>query len=152
MIAIPPVGPVDENLIVALPIGTMIAGYRADSLRVGQRNVAAVNLSGPANAARILLLLDELEGRAPEFVLIDQTDLTVSLITPADIRLIANRWAGAKKLRSAVIAVVAPTPVVYGLDRMFQLVSGTDERLSVFWDRGTAMAWLCERDRRVEGL
>jgi hypothetical protein len=130
----------------------MIAGYLADSLRVGQRNVVAVNLSGPASAARILVLLDELEGRELEFVLIDQTELSVTLITPADIQLIVDRWADAKKLRSAVIAVVAPNPVVYGLDRMFQLVSGADDRLSVFWNRSTAMAWLGEWDTRVERL
>lgn len=118
----------------------MISGYRVDSLRVGQRNVVAVKLSGSAHTGRILALLDELKGREPAFVLVDESELNVGLITSADIQRIANRWAGAKC--GAVIAVVAPNPVVYGLNRMFQLVSGADGRLSVFWNREAAIAWL----------
>jgi hypothetical protein len=91
-------------------------------------------------------LLDTLEHAEPAFVLIDESELKVSLIGPGDIQRIAQRWSGAAKLRRAAIAVVAPNPVVYGLNRMFQLVSNADTRLAVFWDRTAALAWLGEPD------
>jgi hypothetical protein len=105
-----------------------------------------VTLSGALRAATILALLDSLEIAEPTFVLIDESELKVGLIAPGDIQRIAHQWSIAKKLRDAAIAVVAPNPVVYGLNRMFQLVSNADTRLAVFWDRPAAVEWISALD------
>lgn len=117
-------------------------GCRVDALRIGPRDGVAVTLSGALRAATILALLDSLEAAEPAFVLIDESELKVGLIGPGDIQRIAHRWSVAKHLRDATIAVVAPNPVVYGLNRMFQLVSNADTRLAVFWNRGAAVEWV----------
>jgi len=75
-------------------------------------------------------------------VLIDESELKVGLFAPTDIQRIAQAWSSAERLRRAPIAVLAPNPVVYGLNRMFQLVSDADTRLSVFWNRAAAFDWL----------
>jgi len=49
----------------------------------------------------------------------------------------------------AAIAVVAPNKVVYGMNRMFQLVSNADTRLAVFWTRQAAVAWVGELGARA---
>ena len=117
-------------------------GCRVDALRIGRRDGIAVTLSGALRATTILALLDSLEIAEPTFVLIDESELKVGLIAPGDIQRIAHQWSIAKKLRDAAIAVVAPNPVVYGLNRMFQLVSNADTRLAVFWDRPAAVDWI----------
>jgi hypothetical protein len=117
-------------------------GCRVDALRVGGRDGVAVTLSGALRAATILLLLDSLEVAGPAFVLIDESDFKVGLIGPGDIQRIAHQWSTGKNLRDAAIAVVAPNPVVYGLNRMFQLLSNADTRLAVFWNRPAAVDWV----------
>jgi len=121
-------------------------GCRVDALRIGQRDGVAVTLSGALRAATILALLNSLETAEPAFVLIDESELKVGLIGPGDIQRIAHQWSVAKHLRDAAIAVVAPSPVVYGLNRMFQLVSNADTRLAVFWDRAAALGWITALD------
>jgi hypothetical protein len=118
------------------------------SLRIGDRDVLTVPLSGTVQAGNIIALLEELEARGPAAVLVDLTDLDVHLISPADIARMARRWASADRLRCAKIAVIASNPVVYGMNRMFQLVSNADGRLSVFWNRADAIDWLDESDER----
>jgi hypothetical protein len=125
-------------------------GCRVDALDVRGLPGLAVTLSGALRAASILTLLDTLEREAPAFVLIDESELKVGLIGPGDINRIAHRWSGAEKLRRAAIAVVAPNKVVYGMNRMFQLVSDADTRLAVFWDRPAALAWVRELDARED--
>lgn len=127
-------------------LGITDPGCRVNALRIGRRDGVAVTLSGALRAATILALLDSLEVAAPAFVLIDESDLKVGLIGPGDIQRIAHQWSIAKKLRDAAIAVVAPNPVVYGLNRMFQLVSNADTRLAVFWDRPAAVEWVSALD------
>lgn len=125
-------------------------GCRVDALRIGRRDGIAVTLSGALRAATILALLDSLEIARPAFVLIDESELKVGLIGPGDIQRIAHQWSIAKNLRDAAIAVVAPNPVVYGLNRMFQLVSNADTRLAVFWVRPAAVEWLSALDRPAD--
>ena len=121
-------------------------GCRVDALRIGRRAGIAVTLSGALRAATILALLDSLDSAGPAFVLIDESELKVGLIGPGDIHRIAHRWSVAEHLRDAAIAVVAPNPVVYGMNRMFQLVSNADTRLAVFWNRGAALGWVSTLD------
>ena len=123
-------------------LGFSDPGCSVDALHIGRRAGIAVTLSGALRAATILALLDSLEIAEPAFVLIDESELKVGLIGTGDIQRIAHQWSMAKKLRDAAIAVVAPNPVVYGLNRMFQLVSNTDTRLAVFWDRPAAIEWV----------
>lgn len=118
------------------------ATFRVGPLRAGPGDRVAVTLSGPVEAPIILALLDNLERRAPTAVLIDESELKVRLIGPADMKRIADRWSGARTLRRAAIAVVAPNAAVYGLNRMFQLMTGADTRLAVFRDHAAAYAWL----------
>lgn len=121
-------------------------GCRVDTLRIGRRDGVAVTLSGAMRATTIIALLNSLEVAEPAFVLIDESELKVGLIGPGDIQRIAHQWSIAKHLRDATIAVVAPNPVVYGLNRMFQLVSNADTRLAVFWNRPAAVAWVSALD------
>lgn len=125
-------------------------GCRVDVLRIGRHDGISVTLSGALRAATILALLDSLEIARPAFVLIDESELKVGLIGPGDIQRIAHHWSIAKNLRDAAIAVVAPNPVVYGLNRMFQLVSNADTRLAVFWVRPAAVEWLSALDRPAD--
>lgn len=45
------------------------------------------------------------------------------------------------------VAFVADTPVAFGLARMYQIVSGGEERMQIFPDRESALAWLAEAGR-----
>ena len=128
------------------PVGIADPDCRVEAVRIGRRDGIAVTLSGALRAATILGLLDSLEIAEPAFVLIDESELKVGLIGPGDIQRIAHQWSIAKNLRDAAIAVVAPNPVVYGLNRMFQLVSNADTRLAVFWDRPAAVEWISALD------
>lgn len=116
--------------------------YRIESQWFGPREAVIVTLSGSADAASILALLSDLDGRRPAFVLLDETALKVGLIGPADIQRIAQRWGVAEHLRTAVIGIVAPNPVIYGLNRMFQLIAETGSEMRVFTSRPDAMVWL----------
>ena len=139
-------------MMTSIPTPDMaIQRYVIASLRIGDRDVLTVPLSGTVRTGSITALLEELEVRGPAAVLIDLTDLDVGLISPADIARIARRWADADRLRCASIAVIAPNPVVYGLNRMFQLVSNADGRLSVFWNRADAIDWLEVSSDQSEG-
>ncbi|HEY8861716.1 MAG TPA: hypothetical protein VIN37_06485, partial [Candidatus Limnocylindria bacterium] len=140
---------VDDEAATQLGVGTIDSSYRVDALRVGALDGLAVTLSGAARTASILALLDALDDANPAFVLIDESELKVSLIGPSDIQRIAQRWSRADALRGAAIAVVAPNKVVYGMNRMFQLVSNADTRLAVFWTRQAAVAWVGELGARA---
>ena len=89
--------------------------------------------------------LDALAAEArPRRVLVDESRLRVGLVGPADMRLIAERWRTASALRTARIAVFAPAPIVYGLNRMFQALAGgeAERRVALFRGRADAVAWL----------
>jgi len=130
--------------------GTIDASYRVDALQVGALDGLAVTFSGAARTASILALLDTLDDAKPAFVLIDESELRVSLIGPADIQRIAHRWSRADALRSAASSVVAPNKVVYGMKRMFQRVSNADTRLAVCWTREAALACVSQLDARAD--
>jgi hypothetical protein len=40
------------------------------------------------------------------------------------------------------VAFIASTPVAYGLARMYQIISGGEERMLIFDNEAAAMAWL----------
>ena len=127
--------------------------YSIEPLRVEGAEILHVRLSGPAHAETLLALMAELEGRAALRILVDETELGVGFVSPADIRRLADRWRKARALQSASIAVVAPNLAVYGLNRMFQGLAGATDRLAVFTDRTQALTWLRREDaNRAGGL
>ncbi len=110
-----------------------------------------VTLSGRATYATIVALLEDLDTRAAAHaglrILVDEAELQAGWINPLDVRRIAERWGSATALRTAWIAVFAPRPVIYGLNRMFQGLAAADaeSRMHVFGDRAEAEAWLRSR-------
>jgi hypothetical protein len=63
-------------------------------------------------------------------------------LQPRHIQEIAKLWRNATTLRGARTAVFAPSPVIYGLNPMFQAWAGEEVRAAVFTGRGDATAWL----------
>lgn len=114
----------------------------------GGREIAVVELTGPADRTSMLALVAELDlyakrRRGAPRVLLDETSLEPALITPSEIRVIVRAWEDSVALRETKIAVLAPNPVLYGLNRMVQAYSDRTEKLiGVFSDRANAVAWL----------
>jgi hypothetical protein len=121
-----------------------------------------VVLSGRLNYETIMGMLDELAELAtaalPERlnVLVDETDASPGLLGPSEIRSWIDRWKRAELLEGR-LAVIAPTKVMFGLNRMAQGLAGADaeHHLAVFRNRDDAMSWLLDaapaRDRPVTG-
>jgi hypothetical protein len=107
-----------------------------------------VTLSGRLERGELLGLVDALEALAqvqPSLrLLVDESEVEVSLIGPLDIRSIAQAWAGATTLKQIRVAVYAPSPVVYGLNRMVQAFGNAQGKIAIFRDRAAALAWLVE--------
>jgi hypothetical protein len=111
-----------------------------------------VTLSGKLGYDSIAAMLTELDALASTAlpatlsVLIDETEASPGLLNPLDIRRWIDNWKQAAALRQGRIAVVAPTLVMFGLNRMAQGLAGgdSDKHLAVFRDRAGAAAWLHE--------
>lgn len=109
-----------------------------------------VTLSGRLGYDSIAGMLTELDALANAAlpatltVLVDETEASPGLLNPLDIRRWIDNWKQAAALKQGRIAVVAPTLVMFGLNRMAQGVAGSeaDEHLAVFRDRAAAEAWL----------
>ena len=127
-----------------------MSSYQIDPESPKDERFTFVKLSGRAEAETILRLLDELSALAERNsslrILIDETGLGAGLVGPADIRRIIAAWRRATALSSTRIAVFVSNLAIYGLNRMFQGLSGRDaeDRVSVFTDRAAATAWLLE--------
>jgi hypothetical protein len=111
-----------------------------------------VTLSGRLGYDTIAAMLTELDALANAAlpvtlaVLVDETDASPGLLNPLDIRRWIDNWKLATALKAGRIAVVAPTLVMFGLNRMAQGLAGgeSDEHLAVFRDRDAAVQWLRE--------
>jgi len=109
-----------------------------------------VTLAGRLGYETIAAMLEELEELATAAlpiglaVLIDETDASPGLLGIGDVRKWIDRWKRATALMQGRIAVVAPTLVMFGLNRMAHGFAGkeSDEHLAVFRDRAAAMDWL----------
>jgi hypothetical protein len=108
-------------------------------------SIVVVTMSGKAEPGAIVAMLDELGALATSAaslrVLIDESDLDPALLGPDDIRRFRNQWTASPKLAEARVAIFAPGAVMYGLNRMFQLMRDS-ERLAVFRDREKAILWV----------
>jgi hypothetical protein len=125
-----------------------MSSYALDSAALDQ-GVVFVTLSGRATYEMIIGLLEELDslaasGAGPLRILIDESELRAGFVSVSDVKSIARRWESAQALRSARIAVVAPTPVIYGLNRMMHGFASldTENRIALFKSRVDAKAWL----------
>jgi len=110
-----------------------------------------VVLSGRLNYETIVGMLDELAELAiaalPERlnVLVDETDASPGLLGPSEVRSWIDRWKRAELMQGR-LAVIAPTMVMFGLNRMAQGLAGADaeNHLAVFRNRDDAMRWLVD--------
>jgi hypothetical protein len=111
-----------------------------------------VVLSGRLNYETIAGMLAELAELAVAAlparlnVLVDETDATPGLLGPREIRNWIEGWKRAELMRGR-LAVVAPTLVMFGLNRMAHGFAGDDAEghLAVFRNRDAAMSWLLSR-------
>ncbi len=108
--------------------------------------VYEVKFGGDATLERVLVLLREFDERARESpglrAILDESDLRVSQLRAGDVRRIIDAFRLARHIRSARVAIVAPTPVVYGLNRMAMAFADADDVFCVFRAREEAEAWL----------
>jgi hypothetical protein len=89
------------------------------------------------------------------FGLIDLTKTTSTDCTTADLRALAEVDNALSQLarKGAVIAVVAPLDVPYGLSRMWQaLVEGTVWETMVFRTRADADRWIRQKIKENFGV
>jgi hypothetical protein len=115
-----------------------------------EAGLVLVALTGRLSYETIAAMLVELDAlttaRLPDKVnvLIDETDASAGLLNVAEIRKWIARWRQATALKEGRIAVVAPSIVMYGLNRMAHAIAGAESEghLEVFRDRGEALIWL----------
>ena len=109
-----------------------------------------VQAIGEVNDAELMDLIDRLRQEVAFIsgypILCDCSALTAVLISSSLIEWLAK----AATSRTNFVAVIAPTPVAFGLARMYQIFSDPEyARIHVFARAEDARAWL---DTVVEGL
>ena len=77
-------------------------------------------------------------------ILVDETSLQSGRVGIDDISVLVREWRKAAALRSSRIAVIAPNPIIRGLNQMFRLAANLERKDSVnaFSKRADAVAWL----------
>jgi hypothetical protein len=127
-----------------------MADYTIRTESFGEADVCVVELAGEARYGDLIQLLNRLDVLAESnprmAVLIDETGLLPGLIGPPEIRRLARAWGEARHFRTARIAVFAPSPVIFGLNRMVAAFSGREAQLRVFSDKASATSWLAGLD------
>jgi hypothetical protein len=137
---------------VPLVNGGAVVPYSIDSAK----QVVEVTLSGRLSYESIAAMLEDLAALAtaalPErlAVLIDETNASPGLLGVNEVRNWITRWKSATSLREGRIAVVAPSLVMFGLNRMAQGLARDETvgHLAVFKSRDVAMEWLLARPAR----
>jgi len=74
--------------------------------------------------------------------LYDLTDVTEIAVTAAGLRALA---ATSRFAPTARRAIVVSSDVVFGMSRMYAIISGHEEWVRVFRDRAAALAWLTDQ-------
>jgi hypothetical protein len=118
--------------------------YQIKSASHAGKEFVEVTLTGDTTSEMVIALFADLNARAEGtrlLILIDEMNLRPALIGPRDLKKIASFWRTTTALRAARMAVIAPNPVMYGLNRMFALIAN-DESIHVFMWRQDAIAWL----------
>jgi hypothetical protein len=121
-----------------------VSGYQIEADSADGIDFASVTITGSLGHVQITEMLAELDARRPERILIDESRFRPDLLSSLHIRQFAEQWRNATALNTARIAVHTPSLVMYGLNRMFQMLTAED-RVAVFHTRAEAMAWLLER-------
>jgi hypothetical protein len=116
--------------------------YRIHDEEMNGAAVVVVTLTGTSDRDTIVGMLQALDERAPRLIFIDESEFSPDLLSGVHIQEFAAQWRGATALRAARMAVYAPNPVMYGLNRMFQLWADSKEGVAVFRKREEALAWL----------
>ncbi len=110
-----------------------------------------VKLSGHAEPRNIHALLTELQAmarqRGPLRILVDESDLKPGLMGFNDIFEIVQDWRTSTALRTSRIAIVAPDPVVRGLNQTFRILANLERKdvVNAFSKRADALAWLVKK-------
>jgi hypothetical protein len=111
--------------------------------------VHEVVLAGEATLDRLLELLrsvDALAAGEPTMrVLVDESALTPGGLDVDSLRRIAAEWQVLRHVGRVRIAVVAPSDVVFGLNRQTIALADAGAVKQVFRTRGEAEAWLDDR-------
>jgi hypothetical protein len=107
-----------------------------------------VALRGRPRLEMVLSMFSELEQLASKdaelFVLIDESEMKAALLSPGELRAMIDGLKASPGLRRSRIAIYAPSPLVYGLNRMAQAFAGErwEDRLKAFRSKGEAERWL----------
>ena len=105
-----------------------------------------VTLKGRPESDSIVRMLEDvnalIEANPSLRVLIDENDLRPSFVGPGDIARFVQAWRHGSALRATLLAVFVSNTAMYGLNRMFQGLSGAEGNVRVFHDRAEATAWL----------
>jgi hypothetical protein len=100
-------------------------------------------------AAFVRELLEDERYRPGLKILIDYTELQTIEYSSGELRGMIDRViAMEEKMQSGYCAIVVPTPVVYGVMRIWEaeIESATKARLRLFRGREDAIAWLRDPD------
>ena len=114
----------------------------------GDLKIVVVRFAGQADKQSITNLIAQIAALGDDTtlarVLMDETDLRPGLLLPSDVRGIVERWRALIARRTVRIAVYAPSPMIYGLNRLAESVAGGDakDRLAAFRSRTDAIGWL----------
>jgi hypothetical protein len=125
-----------------------VSRYELEFVTQGGKELVQVRLFGQADHANLEALIAELDAavrdRHPIGILVDESELKPGLIGVDDVRTIVVRWRKANDLRAARIAVFAPNPLVFGLNRLVESLAARDKRMTMraFRERGSALGWL----------
>ncbi len=117
----------------------------------GDRKLNVVRFVGQADLESIRALLRDLTALAASrehvFVLMDESELGAGLVLPQDLRGFIDQWRATIARTGMRIAVFAPNPLIYGLNRMAAWMAAREAegRLAVFRTRDDAVAWLLAR-------
>jgi hypothetical protein len=131
-----------SSRLVVVPIE-----YEIDEEREMVRTTARGVLTSAELLAHVRRLATDDALPRPLYEIWDGTDVDRLDARGTNVRGFINAAAAARdKFGPARLAIVAPTPVVFGLARMAQaLAEFTPFRIAVFHDREDADAWMAER-------
>jgi hypothetical protein len=125
-----------------------VTTYPIEHETLDDRDIHVVKLAGELSVTGLLAFIEQLDALAAQQpsieLLLDESDAKASLISPLDLRRIARAWGDSTAAERTRIAIFAPSPVIYGLNRMVQVFGNTERRMKVFKSRAEATAWLGE--------
>ena len=125
-----------------------MTGYRLDTQIVEGAETLVVIIEGPLDFESSLALLREADARQPSRLIVDASKFRPDFIGPRQVRKLAAVWRDSSVFRSAWVAAVAPSPVVYGLCLLFQWWVKAEGRFAVFRSHRAALNWLHGRDAK----